>query len=284
MELPVKADVAYTTAVDVFARIKETRGDGLIVAGVPATAVGDLDREREARGQHVRFLFLAKQKTLFVTIPTPVHKSMHSYLGDCLILHIAQMGLFNSWESVSASRFPAKFRSSGDGDGSGEADGGGKPWPEQAGENQWPTIVIEAGFTQTLPSLHQKMRFWFSRSSHDVKIVVLLKAFPDSASKHILVELWEERPRHAPRPGATSTRSMDTLVPMAVQKINIVWALGLRRIEPANFNVTRGPLKLAFKSLFLRPAVGPQEHDIVFPDAQLQLMAARVWRKVSSSV
>ncbi|KAK0703538.1 hypothetical protein B0T26DRAFT_731810 [Lasiosphaeria miniovina] len=39
----------------------------------------------------------------------------------------------------------------------------------------WPTLVIEAGFSQSLGELHIAMRRWFSMSNHEVKIVLLAK-------------------------------------------------------------------------------------------------------------
>ncbi|KAK0651301.1 hypothetical protein B0T16DRAFT_403580 [Cercophora newfieldiana] len=46
--------------------------------------------------------------------------------------------------------------------------------------------------------------------------------------------------------------------------------------NPVSFNVTRGPLVLGFRLLFLRPP-GPQERDFVLSIQDLQLYAENVW-------
>ncbi|KAK0730613.1 hypothetical protein B0H67DRAFT_562309, partial [Lasiosphaeris hirsuta] len=45
----------------------------------------------------------------------------------------------------------------------------------QAGKGAWPTLVIEAGVSQTLAQLRIGMQRWFSMSNHEVKIVLLAK-------------------------------------------------------------------------------------------------------------
>ncbi|EPE03592.1 hypothetical protein F503_01850 [Ophiostoma piceae UAMH 11346] len=140
------------------------------------------------------------------------------------------------------------------------------------------------------------MNFWFAASGHDVKIVLLAKAFPDDlAQKRILVEHWQERqaPIDMARPGATRTRLSATrsartaLQPLCLQTITIVWALDgtpyseasvEQQRNPLSFNVVRGPLQLDFECLFLRPPQTPAEHDVVLPDDALRLYAASVWR------
>lgn len=169
------------------------------------------------------------------------------------------------------------------------------PSPERDGEDAWPTIVVEGGYTQSLESLRAKIRFWFARSAHSVKIAVLAKAFPeDHAQKRILIEQWQERDVSvtAARPGASATRlstispSATLQQPVCIQTINIVWAVPgvaydeaspAQRRDPGAFNMVRGPLRLEFARLFLRQPVGPGERDIVLLDDDLQWYASRVW-------
>lgn len=274
--------MSFTTAADTFARLETTSGDVLTVSNVSLHALQDMDREREARGRKVRFFYFAEQKYLIITIPTRSHEALHNQLEGLYLVQVARMGLFASWERTSAGRFPNHPPAGSNGEG----DAGGQPLPARGRKDAWPTLVIESGYSQTLPSLRMKMRLWFTMSGHEVKIVVLVKAFPGSREKRILFEHLQERPA-PPRPGATTTRSQSSNGTSAecIQTINVVWALETpyeeaseeQKISPASFNVTRGPLVLDFARCFLREPIGPQEHDFVFPDWELQTCAARVW-------
>ncbi len=272
--------MSFTTATDVFARLETTGGDVLTVSNVPPHAVQDMDREREARGRKVRFFYFAEHKLLIVTIPTGPHEEMHAHLEGWFLAEVSRMGLFSSWRRTAARRFP-EIPSTGS---SGEGDSGGQPLPARRRKGAWPTLVFESGYSQTLQSLRMKMRFWFTRSGHEVRIVLLAKAFPGSREKRILFEQWQER-RRAPRSGATTTRNAHMVEAGCLQTTSVVWALETPyaeageelRVDPASFNVSRGPLRLEFAHCFLREPIGPQEHDFVIPDSELQTCAVGVW-------
>lgn len=242
-----------------------------------------MDRERERRGRKVRFFYFAEQKYLIVTIPTRSHEELHSPLEAWFLFEVGRMGLLSSWRRTSAGRFPNHPPTGS----SGEGDAGGQPLPARRRKDAWPTLVIESGYSQTLPSLRMKMRRWFTLSGHEVKIVLLIKAFPRSREKRVMFEQWQERRLAPPRPGATGTRSQSSngMSAECIQTINVVWALETpyeeaseeQKFDPASFNVTRGPLVLDFACCFLREPIGPQEHDFVFPDWELQTCAAGVW-------
>ncbi len=96
----------------------------------------------------------ADSEILIITIPTDVHEQLHLALYKRIDLQIT-----------------AKGHPGGDG---GEGDSTGGPKPEREGHGTWPTL-IEAGDSESLPELRRDMRWWFSTSNHDVKIVLLAK-------------------------------------------------------------------------------------------------------------
>lgn len=73
---------------------------------------------------------------------------------------------------MGATTYQAEGHPGGD---RGEGDSTGGPHPQRAAINAWPTLVIEAGDSESLGELHNDMRWWFSASNHDVKIVLLAK-------------------------------------------------------------------------------------------------------------
>lgn len=170
------------------------------------------------------------------------------------------MGLRNSWRTSAA----ATFRTQGN-RGSGEGDSSGGPKPQRQYGNQWPTLIIEAGYSQTLQGLRRVMRWWFSASDHAVKIVLLIKM--DIARQEIILEKWQEV-QALPRQGATTTRAAAILEPNCLQSIHIG--------SPILYHVTRGSLRLGFSELFLR-APGTGERDIIIDVAHLQWIANEVW-------
>ncbi|KAL7626166.1 hypothetical protein AAE478_002936 [Parahypoxylon ruwenzoriense] len=107
--------------------------------------------------------------------------------------------------------------------------------------------------------------WWFSTSNHDVKIVIVAKF--DHRQREIILEKWEEAPPD--RLGATTTRRTPTLQPVLRQEIAINRD---QRTDPISYNVTRGPLVLGFKLLFLRDPC-PQEGDYVISIPELQWYA-----------
>ncbi len=148
-----------------------------------------------------------------------------------------------------------------------EGDSTGGPWPARR-RNSWPTLVIEAGVSESLSALRDDMRWRFSASDHDVKIVLLTKF--DNRNQQLIIERWEEEAQHP---------SDDTLRPVLQQSIVIT------RDGDANnrsYHVTSGALELSFRLLFLRDA-GPQEGDYTISIPELEGFARRVWAVVEDT-
>jgi hypothetical protein len=113
------------------------------------------------------------------------------------------------------------------------------------------------------------MRWWFSASDHQVKIVVLAKV--QHARRAITLEKWEEEP-HCTRPGAMTTRHSAALQPVLRQSIAITENTAT---DPVSYNVT-GALVLEFDLLFLQ-SPGPGEADFVLSVQELEKYAQGCW-------
>ncbi|KAK3362856.1 hypothetical protein B0T25DRAFT_20258 [Lasiosphaeria hispida] len=140
----------------------------------------------------------------------------------------------------------------------------------------WPTLVIEAGDSSSLEELRRGMRWWFSTSNHEVKIVLLAKL--DRAGRRIILVKWVET-TPPPRPGPT-TRAASIRTPNCVQEITIDWTKNTPIEIPTSYVVTRGDLRLEFSLIFLRPPENPREHDILITAPRLQVWASTVWETV----
>jgi hypothetical protein len=183
------------------------------------------------------------------------------------------MKLNRSWTSIGATLYPPS--------GSGgrrrkgkEGDSAGGPRPEREKLGAWPTLVFEAGYSESLDELHNDMNWWFRESYHQVKIVVLAKFDHPT----ILLEKWEE---DSTRPGAMTTRlsSLTQLAPVLRQNITITRDAAT---NPPSYNVARGALVLSFRLVFDREP-RPGEGDFIFNIPDLQEYASVVWAQVPNS-
>ncbi len=202
-----------------------------------------------------------------MTIPTGVHEQLHGTLYKKIDRKIDLMGLETAWTLRGSERLRPQGHPGGDG---GEGDSAGGPDPERLGLGTWPTLVIEAGDSESLTELHNDMRWWFSASNHDVNIILLAKF--DHGQDKILVERWEEE-GPPPRQGATTTRFQPRLQPVLQQSITITRDT---TTNPTSYNVASGALVLEFRLLFLRDP-GPGEGDVVVGIPELQGYASKVW-------
>jgi hypothetical protein len=234
----------------------------------------EIEHERDARGRRFRFRrYHSDSGLLIIAIPTDVHEQLHLQLFRECSCQLDEMGLKNAWDFKGATTLRSQGHPGGD--GAGEGDSSGAPIPEREGKGAWPTLVIEAGDSESLNRLHEDMRWWFLASNHDVKIVILAKF--DHRRQHILLEKWEEVVSH-PQGVLTRRRAVlqqqNGLAPILRQTITIIRDT---TTNPASYGVHRGALVLSFKLLFLRdPRDG--ERDVLLSVHELQEYAVRIWR------
>ena len=226
-------------------------------------------------------LYTADTKCLIIKIPTTEHEGLHIGLDNRFFAKACLMGLEEEFFGVGSSTFQEK-----DADGNviseGEGDSSRKPSSMRTDKHQYPTLVIEAGWTQTLEKLQQKAEWWFAKSRGDVKIVLLVKSSP--RSNHIQIEKWKLAPA-ASRRGATTTRAAAAMTPQCIHVVEIARANGVddahpNRFDPASYVVASGPLQLEFIDIFLRQPILPREGDLILNDTTLQRYAATFWKNM----
>ncbi|TRX96063.1 hypothetical protein FHL15_003205 [Xylaria flabelliformis] len=242
--------------------------DAVRQVDVPLADFEDLSL-REKRPFRIR-RYHADQGLLILTIPTDLHEALHLELWNEYSAKLAQNNQRRDWKAIGSTTFRSRGRHSGDG---GEGDSSGGPVSERGPKGSWPTLVIEAGDSESSSALRDDMRWWFSASNHDVKIVLLTKF--DHQNQTIIIERWEEELQN--RQGATRTRQETcgiALQPVLQQSIGIT-----RDIATDSYHVTSGALILSFRLLFLQPP-GPLQGDYIISIAQLQAYARAVWKNV----
>lgn len=144
----------------------------LTTQGVSVQNFTEIEETREKSRRKFRFRrFLAEYKILIITIPTGVHEALHLGLWNEARDSIVQMGLKRAWASMGSTTLRATQGHHGGDAGEGDSTGG--PRQQRNGALAWPTLVIEAGDSETLDDLREDMRWWFGTSDHQVKIVLL---------------------------------------------------------------------------------------------------------------
>jgi len=253
---------------DVVGQVGQVQGDFLIVKEVPLSVFEGLIL-KEKRPFRIRRYYV-NQRLLIITIPTRLHEILHLELWRKFDHQLVRNNQEGDWSPIGSTTFRAQRHPGGDG---GEGDSSGGPEQGRGLEGSWPTLVIEAGDSESLSALQDDMRWWFSASNHDVKIILLAKF--DRRNQKLILQRWEEE--RATRQGATNTRqstSGNTLRPVLRQRIDIT-----RDIATDSYHVTSGALVLSFRLLFLRDP-GPQEGDYVISIQELEVYARTVWRRV----
>ena len=201
------------------------RNQYLIVRDINKETMKHID-DRGYKG--VRYEWHGDLETLIVKVPTKAHETAAGEFGSEIITAASAMGLPRIQRRiVGAATFQAAA-----GTPRKEGDWSMMPRNLRTKPGDFPTIVVEVGFSETLRKLRSDARLWFSMSNNDVQIVILISV----ARNEIIFEKWTVEPIPVGQ------------LPCATQSITVT------RTQPNNtLAITDGtaPL-LEFNKLFLR--------------------------------
>jgi hypothetical protein len=211
------------------------------------------------RGYPGRITFFGDEIGLvFFRMPQPVHETAHLHLFRKIGSILDQMGLFNKFLATGPSTYK------GLGTKQKQGDSGIRPRPPRRSGKHFPTLVIEAGNTESLPQLCKDRDWWFDNSppgqpEGDVKMVLLIKVC--ERTKRIVVEQWHRSFSQSPTAKVVMTPHPDK--PFSVD-------------DSSHWLVTGAPLVISFHEVFLRPAQGT-ETNIVLPADFFAELAMMCW-------
>ncbi|KAL7938656.1 hypothetical protein V8C35DRAFT_288783 [Trichoderma chlorosporum] len=264
--------IRFTSIGDLKSAQSATLADAICVTDVPSEVVEAL---LEAYEEHkIRISsYNEESMCLIMTITHAPHEQLHIQLKNELCYYIRAMGLNNDWLDRGSQYYHyAQPLSSGGGRGwvGGKMPDSSRSPKDKHIWHSFPTIVFEAGYSQSLQEMQQKARDWFRDSNHDVKIVILAKL--DVDGRKITIQRWEERQQGEGRPGA-ATRWASTGIPDCQQQIEIV----RNGTNPSIYEVSGDDLVLSFQQLFLRD-LRQGEGDVIIPFSWMQEYAENVWQ------
>ena len=128
----------------------------------------------------------------------------------------------------------------------------------------WPTVVVEIGLSESLPNLREDARYWLTISEGKVFVVILISF--SVSSKVVTWERWENAP---PAPGRMVLRSQTVPhdVPTCMQTVTL----------PPAGPATGTPFRIPTSKIWdiVPPNVGT---EIVFTEEQLETYARNLRR------
>ncbi len=272
----------FQSIADLFACIRlvqhdPTPPDSVEFRGVFPGEFKEIDTAIQEAGRKFRLFYLASRKCLIITLIVDAHEQLHRPLHVYIMSQAATMNLPFELVSVGRREIPTGESS--------EADSSFLPTSQRTAPNDWPSFVIEAGYSQSEEALKVKANWWLTKSHFAVKLVLLVKM--EVNRRTIWMEKWKGMPPPVYHGPMTRSRSAPPpLEPRCVgSRIIITRAPGITDTHPDRFNstsynVARGDLRIEFNDVFLRPPQPPREQDFVFGAAYLQAYAASCWRVV----
>lgn len=232
----------------------------VIFRGVTEKILAHIDDDRRDIGGNMRFFYNSDCEELIVKLmPTFQHEAAHCGFSHELTSRARLMGI--PWGSLipcGATRYRDRSNSSFK-----EGDSGHKPRAFRPSPSDWPTIVFESGFSESLPRLRVDAAWWLMESGGQVKIVVIISV--QLAQGRIVIEKWELCAGNLQRPPTRTVPNPTVLlVPKKLQEIII-----LRQASPPRPAIVTGaPLILEFVKIFLRAPV-LTETDFLFTHSHL---------------
>jgi len=248
----------------------------LVFEQVTKAKLTSIDENRRSIG-NIRLSFEFDTGLLVVKImPGVKHQVLHLSLGAKITKALDCMGFTEEdWVPVGTATYRGRTVSK-------EGDSCYCPLGTRPNADDWPTLVIEAGVSESLTKLRADAKWWLTNSTGDVKIVIIVSVVArDTRAKQIRtlkIEKW--RLVTAPtRRASRRHQNPTTPTPAKVQEI-VIDRNQHTPPNPPTYAITGAPLILEFQSLALQMP-GQGQHDIAFTAADLERWANIYWRKVS---
>lgn len=228
-------------ANEVYQQLKDKKESGnqyLVVLGLTKDVITTLLNDGNIIGG-IGFRMMSEDAVgVLKIIASPIHACATDTLTRFIDRHFWDMGLYVSqylWGGKTAHPYPRTERLT---------ERLKQPdqcfWPAaRYHANAWPTLVVETGVGESLPTLRADACWWFENSKNDTRIVIVLAV--KKSTRTIIVEKWQPAPQFA-----------SDQQPYCAQELVIT---------PAAPTVTGAPLYLPFELIMDRPAVG-NEKDI----------------------
>ena len=207
------------------------------------------ERPNIVGGKNVRIFYNQETHYLILRLVSGPHEVAERMLSRKIDQAVEHMGLEDELLPTGSKRITLSPHSK-------EPDSSWRPRSLPVGRtDQWPTVVIESGFIESLSRLRLDAQWWLTSSCGDVKVVIIMAIHP--SHPQFVLEKWPQDQTVGP---ASGSRDQITVIR-----------------EPYNVvTTTEAPLTIEFEKMFLRRA-SLQESDIMVPVEALERIAHVTW-------
>lgn len=199
------------------------------------------------------------QLLLVRMVTTKDHERAYMRLVDLIIFKLAKMNGANftlDWTGSADIKTPSRTK---------KPDQGATPLDLPTGRSDlWPTLIIEAAYSESRAKLQGDAEWWLKASNGDVRIALTIAMH--QRKPEIVIRKWGNF-----HTGQTRTRIQTS--PILHQQIVIS-----RPVGQSETVVTNGPLVISFHDLFLRDP-SHYEDDILLTESDLRGMAEGIWKR-----
>ncbi|KAE8361225.1 hypothetical protein BDV27DRAFT_160897 [Aspergillus caelatus] len=247
----------------------------ILIPGLTQKAIDRLDSEKDClNGVSFRFEWDGA-RGLIKVMPGAGHEMPTNDFTLVVFGALRAMGLY--WEDIrwgGATRYRSHVGNKGK-----EGDQIFLPRHRQPVQGQiqdWPTLVIETGVSESLPKLQEDAKWWFNNSSGRIRIVILISL----KRTKMLFQKWQLVPPNAPTPITrqyiSSLRQQSPNMPPSVNQPATIQTLYMDQEVTVTPNAVIGaPMVLPFQALMDRaPAFNETDISIT---AQHFRGFARTW-------
>ena len=236
----------------------------LVFHGVTQSDLAKIDG---VRPKYTRVTYYWDVNLLIIKLmPSVKHELGHALFGQSIITKVIQMGMsYYDLLPIAASRFRGLLSSK-------EGDSCYKPASRHS-EAEFPTLVIEAGLSETQAKLRCDAKWWLTQPGHNGnKVMIVVTISIKLNDKRLQIEKWENALAPA-RPRTRANSGPPIQIPTQIQQVTIrPNATGA--ITPNE--VTGAPLVLHFDKIFQRQPIVPQT-DFTFSANELAVFATKFW-------
>ncbi|CAG8068494.1 unnamed protein product [Penicillium nalgiovense] len=206
-----------------------------------------------------------RQQVVIRIIPSKAHERVTRSFSNKLVAKLLNMGIdTDDYTMNSASRYEGRTCDK-------EADESLTPSRNPSEDDDWPSLVIETGLSESEAQLRADASWWFSNSDHQVNIVILFR-IKRSPQRRVVIRLYHLEPTtsritrglqadvqrtllSAPPPPPSQTDSKTVPRPL----------LAAEEIVITSTDVQNAPLELNFESVMRRrPVPNTRERNITF--------------------
>lgn len=256
---------------------EEEEPEYVVFSCVPPSTIDEMvERPQLWGGVCMRMFYSADFRKLIVKLPKPPHETVSRGFESLIREEAKRQGVRQDLISKGSETIKQSPYAK-------EADSAWGPRRQIPGhDNKWPTLVLEVGLSENLHRLHIDLKWWFSNSQGQVKVVLVVSI--QQKEPKVVLERWELQRRRThsyplrslggiPKEG-TWQNNQGPAVPTMVQKITYT-------LNPSTHTMTStgGPLVIPFHKIFLNnTAPYSIQGDFVFTAAAFeQEIAMEVW-------